>query len=435
MSIRGPELSRHFSEHQRRADAIYGVYKELDARIVKAQHGLQSQLSSALGDLAEAYLQELTPASLVDLANRAGFKKLLRRDPLKAMAHERVVLLRRIAVIEADERYVRRQWLVGPNGEFTRALAEAQSLLDPWDETCEQFEQHKHFLTLIELGYDTPAYSVSWLEARYWTYWAAGDKICRELGMDDFGDDVEPAYELARVEREKWRGQVAAVNAKVDAVHELIREHDQSIARVARLPEIYLTASREAVVQFLGLADPPLLAQWNDGHARPDRAVTMGLRRVAGLRAKVEALQELQKRGVRPFMADMAQRLQKYRRKANKFARPKNNNVYFTDSHSDQKFAGKEGKYRQRAAQSDQLVTRILSYDAYDRFDVAVNAPELWFREMTGKRPSRMFPGLRGWYDRQHDARPVRAPDPDADLRAAQAVAAASSFVDLGYMS
>ena len=406
--IPGHQLAEHFAGNIRLAEGLRKRAIGLSHSISQAVDTVTGQLDQALADLAEAYLPELTQAALDDLAARASFKKLERRSPLDAMAHEKLVLERRIGAIEQDERYVRRQWLVGPHGELTRELEERKSLLQPWEEACARFEQHEHFLTLVQLGYDTPGYDVGFLEARYWTYWAAGDRICRELGMDDFGDDVLPAYQKVDVERVKWRAEVGATEHKINTVHELVREHDQALARIPRLPEIYLQASREALVEFLRMADLPLLAEWNAQQPVENREVTLGLRRASGLKAKLEILDDLLLKGIKPFMQDLGGRITKYKRKVAKFQRSKNYHSGFPRRHLDTKFGDKQDKYNKRLRQAEQMVQRMVAYDAYDRFVLAENPTELWFKEMTGSKPSRMFPTWRGWYERAPDARPGR---------------------------
>lgn len=430
----GHELVDHYSEHLQRVGRILRHYRELYAQAERARDRVRMELAAARDDLAIAYLPDLTAEALADVASRAEFKKLQRRDPIQAMNHEKQVLERRIAEIEGDERWQRRQWLVGAHGEWTRELAEAQSLLAPWEEACARFEDQKHFLTLVELGYDTPDYGVSFLEARYWTFWASGDRICRELDMADFGDDVLPAYREVEAERAKWRAVVAEIQGRIDALHDLVRERDQAEARIPRLPEIYLQACQKAVAEFVGMADHQLLAQWNDAHREPNREVMLGLRRLSGLAAKLEALQDLMNTGIKPFIADMEARQAKFRRKATKFARPKHYRARHPHRYGDHKFGPKSDKYLLRADQALKLVRRLSEYDDYARFDLAHNAPELWFREMTGKRPSRLFPVYRKWYERQPGMRPKRAPKASSSSSAKAAVRASRSD-DLGYLS
>jgi hypothetical protein len=106
------------------------------------------------------------------------------------------------------------------------------------------------------------------------------------------------------------------------------------------------------------------------------------------------------------------------------------------ESYLDQKFEAKSIKLQERLDKTDALVDRLVAYDDYEHFDLE-NDTALWWMEMTRKRPSRLTPRLRAWYDRN----PTAVPDLDDDAAqadAARAVAAAASArntTDLGYLS
>lgn len=429
----GTELVKHYRQNTKDAGELHRLYTEVEAEARHARARIEARYAEARQELAAAYLPMLTRAAIDDVAKRAGFKKLQRMDPLKAMDHEVMVLKRRIATIQSDETYRRRQWLVGDNGELTRALEEARSMLAPWEESANRFESLPRFLELVEIGYDTPDFNLSWLDPRYWMLWAAGDAVCEALNMADFGDDVLPAYLPVRVERDKWQVEVKEAQEKVNAVHELVREHDKAVARIPRLPAAYLAASQDALAKFLETADVQLLAEWNEQHPEPDRAVTIGLRRIGGLQAKLRAIDELVQRGLAEMIHSLEARISKYKRKAVKFNREKHRHRRHDPRNADLKFRTKLDKYRQRVSIARVLVQRLDTYEDYEDFDIVQNDPELWFREMTGKRPTRLFPQTRAWYDRQANPRPVRAKR--SAQRVAKAAAKASLADDLGYLS
>lgn len=303
-------------------------------------------------------------------------------------------------------------------------------MLDPWARECAKFESLKDFQTLVELGYDTPGYTVRWWEPTYWRYWASGDAICSALGMGDFGDDVLPAYQKVRAPRDQWLGQVEAAEANVARVHELVRTHDHSVDRLARLPQIYLDEARKLLVKHLTMADASLLSTW----AGDDRGIVMALRTVGGLQAKIDFLDDAAERGLTAFIMEMEHRRDKYRRKVQKYRRPKHIRRLIPDSELDRKFSTKLPKYYARADKLEKMADRVSNYDQYDRFELD-NPPELWFYEFTGgKRPSRLTPSLRGWYERN----PNRIPEHDTRNtipRVAQAAPAQERLDELGYLS
>lgn len=432
MNPTGRQLAKHFEENVALVERVSTAWGEVSRRANVCRERVEAQLAEVLTALAEAYLQELTPAACGDVADRAGFKRLVQRDPLQAMAHEAERLRRRIAAIEADERHRRRQWLVGPHGELTRAVDEARGLLAPWEEACARYESLESFTDLLNQGYDTPAYQVSWLEPRYWVNWAAGDRICRELGLADFGDDVLPAWREVEAERTRWRTQVNLAEQRVDAVHELVRERDEAEVRLRDLPTIYLREARTALAGFLRMADVQLLHRWNAGHPRPEPTIGTLLPRLGGLRAKLDALDDLVDRGVNPLLHDLGARQHKYRRKIQKFSRPKHASRRHPADQQDLVFATKAERHLARAASTESLLEKLERYDRYDRFDVAGNAPELWFVEMVGRAPGPLLPELRSWYERHPDQVPAHVRDDGSVGRVAVAF---HGREDRGYVS
>src|SRR4029079_3084971 len=101
--------------------------------------------------------------------------------------------------------------------------------------------------------------------------------------LNDFGDDVLPAWEKVRVPRDQWRSQKGLILAKRDEIHALVQRRAVIVGRLQDLEQIYLDECRQALAVHLGGADHPLLGEW----AGSDRGVLMGLRKVAGLTAKL----------------------------------------------------------------------------------------------------------------------------------------------------
>ena len=223
---------------------------------------------------------------------------------------------------------------------------------------------------------------------------------------------------------------MAGIKEKIDGVRTLVQRHDQSLARLQQLPQIYLGEAQKMLAGHLELADPALLADW----AGEDRGIVMGLRKIAGLKAKVDFLRDAIEGGVSQFIRDLEARRSKYDRKATKYQRPKHYSRQIPERELDRKFGAKKDKYYARAEKMELLAERVIAYDRYERFELD-NPPELWFYEFTGgKRPSRLTPSLRGWYDRNPSLTPRR--DPSAQTRRLAAAAPASDRLDeLGYLS
>jgi hypothetical protein len=430
MAIKGVEASQMYAELVRSADGVIEHYEALKRSLSEKLDVVRAQQVEARRALAAVYLPRLDQAALDSAEQLTGFRGFSRRSPLAAMDNERRRLQSRITEIRAEDRYQRRTFLVGPVGEYTRALEEASSMLEPWQLECEKFEGLEGFEHLYTVGYDTPRYDVRWWEGSYWRNWKQGDAICDALELDDFGDDVLPAYEKVRGPRDQWRARREEVGVLIKAVHDLVMEHDASGSRMDELPDIYLAESRELLSNHLLLADPALLAQWAAG----DRGIIMGLRTLGGLQAKIDFLNDAVETGLAGFISELSARREKFLYKSRKYLRGKHYSRTIPDRELDTAFSEKVPKYLVRCEKLELLAERVVIYDRYDSFELD-NPPELWFYEFTGgKAPSRLTPSLRRWYDRNPGQTPRR--DPTITTRRAAAAAPSSQRLEeLGYLS
>ena len=432
------DIIRHYEQNEAAALRLVQQYDELVDELGQTLEELRTRAGAARTELAVAYLAAVTRADLDRAEKITGFRGFSRRDPVKAMEREARVLQRTIAEVEADERYRKRAILVGVGGTLTQAVDEAKEMLAPWATDCARFEDLPAFLDLVDMGYDTPDFHLEFWQPAYWTAWAQGDAVCEALEMEDFGDDVLPAWRVVAGHRAVWRKQVADAEAKVLEVHELARVRDQAEGRLPQLPAVYLEHCHQQLAGYFKDADLSLLEQWlrNEG-PEPDRGVLMALRKAAGAAAKVKFLRELVDEGVKPALDSFRQRKSKFVRKAVKYQRGKYYGTQFPNSALDRGFTAKLPKYQERPDKIRGLARRLAEYDDYARFDLAHNEEEAWFSEMTRKSPPSLLPRTRRWYDRQgtvavqHDDL-VEATRHDALAEAAAAVAAAD---DLGYLS
>lgn len=437
MSVRSNDLVRHFGANENDSRELVLSWKKLHGEVSAFLGEVVPQRDAALAELAAAYLPGLSADALATAERLTGYRGFTRRSPLEAMDRERGVLTRTVERIAGDERYRRRQVLVGPGGELTAEVEEAQQMLEPWAKECAPFEAQPGWAELLETGYDTPQFSLSFFQSRYWTLWKQGDAACDALGMNDFGDDVLPAFHAVDRQREIWTRQVREAKAKVDEVHELTRIRDEAEGRIPQLPAIFLAACQDQLAAYFAQAELALLEEWlkNDSAPEePDRAILHALRKAAGTTAKVHLLTEM-KQGNRRSVEEWEARRAKFWRKVVKYRRSKYDFHSFPETAMDQSFRAKIGKYRQRPVKLAALARRIAEYDGYEGYDLSSNAPELWFVEMTGKRPPTQLMNTRGWYDRHPDEVPTRdyvEPDSQSMVQAAAAGLAGDS---LGYLS
>lgn len=437
--ITGRQAEAEFRRRTSQANDLLASYRALETEISETIGKLETDLRDAQLALAAAYLRELSSEAFARVERLTGFVGFERRDPFAAMAHERKSLESTVARIAADERYQRRELLVGPSGTLTQKVEEAREQRAPWQDECATFESQPGFAELIASGYDTPHFQASWWQANYWKLWAAGDRITKALGKEDFGDDVLPAYQRCAEQRAFWDGEIATIEAAIAEVHLLVQNRDHAAARLPQLPSIYLGQSQEYLADYLREADLILLEEWAKERADNERAVLSGLRRVAGMAAKVAYMRELQGRGLRKITDSLAEQSRKFSRKASKFARPKHASGRFHESIFSGSYDDAVAKHRLRQEKMRNTVSQVVAYDDYDRFALS-NPPELWWFEFTGRPAPTYVPQLRSWYDRNQQLVPTYDGDRDelidSDAESAVALAAASRDLDdAGYLS
>ena len=422
-----PEVVRHYRLNLQRAEDLATGWGTLEGDLGRRIEQLAARRAQTLERLAQAYVPGLDADTLANAERLTGFRGFSRRDPLKAMEHERHTLTHRVAAIEASEQYVRRFALVGSAGEYTRAVEELQELERPWRVELDKYELLDGFLELIEVGYDTPQFADRWWQPIYWKHWGQGDDVCRELGMKDFGDDVLPAYREVKAKHDEVHTELRRALARKQAVHDLVQERDEAVARVPRLPQIFLEGAQGFLARFLDQADLPLLAEWLED----DRAIEMNLRVAIGLASQVQRLEELVL-GVKAQREEMARRAAKYQRKIVKFQRSKYAYQQFGDNVLDLGLAAKEDKYRRRLAKTRKLAERIADWDDHADWDLAAD-PHAWWHDAVGKAPPEsLMPKTARWY--------VKPPPGSMPARAVQeavgeAAAALTDLDDVGYLS
>lgn len=410
MTLSGWQIGEHY---QRQAQALHPVidgYRQLVDHTMQASAHVDEQRRVARQELAAVYLTELSDAAFARVATLTGFKGFERRDPRQAIAHERKSLERAIAQIDADDRFARRDELVGPAGSLTQELENARGTLEPLEQECQKFETQLGFEELVQIGYDTPAFTEKWWQASYWKHWATGDRICKSLDMNDFGDDVLPAYKKVAEPRNFMREELRRIGGQIDAVHELVKQRDQAQARIGNLEPEFLAQARDYLGEHLEHADAALLEQW--AQAEPDilRAVQIGVRKIAGLTAKRQFLDEIANNVQRTLMPQLGERLNKANAKATKFGRAKYMHATFPNNMVNPDMQQKLDALEQQRQKLRGRVDRLVAAENYAGFDLR-NDQELWWMYLTQAPPPRFAPTLFDYYQRRPNAQPLTDPD------------------------
>ncbi len=407
MPVLGSQVAAHYRQQVHEIGAVTSGYQELLAELKKADETLTAQLEAARRELAAVYLPQLDDAAIARVEKLAGFQGFARRDPRTALAHERHVLQQSLARIDNDPRYADRDAQLG---RLNTEIDAANETLAPLEAECLKFEGHIGFSELVQIGYDTPAFTDKWWQASYWKHWAAGDRICKALDLADFGDDVLPAYNRVAEPRNYMRTEIAKVHVQIDAIHELVRERDRIADRVAHLDEIYLAEAQNYLGQHLEHADPALLEQWAAAEPAVLRAVQMGVRTIAGITAKRGFIGDIRANGLPQLIGQLEQRRAKARQKADKFSRPKHAYSAFPDNTVTTNLRPKMQGLQTQREKLGRRVHTLVAAENYGGFDLR-NDQELWWLYLMQSPPPRLAPSLYGYYERRPDAQPIVDPD------------------------
>jgi len=170
-------LSVHVSQflslaQQRRMElqrALAALPTELMGRHREREKALDQLREKTLDALAEVNLPTLDQATLDAVERFTGYGRFRGLNLAAHLAAERERLTQRIAVIMADERFVRREELLDPTaGVLTLRARQAREELALIESGLQRYEQEPDFLDLYRRGYRTPSYRQSVLSLQYY---------------------------------------------------------------------------------------------------------------------------------------------------------------------------------------------------------------------------------------------------------------------------
>lgn len=427
MSVSGQQVAEHFREQANTLSGLISGHRQVLDNLKQRDDELMRQLVAARRELASVYLKALDSPSFERVTRLTGFQGFARRDPRLALEQERRVLTNNVAKLEADERYQKRDVLVGPSGTLTQELDQNKETLAPLQVECDRFETLPDFAELIAVGYDTPQFQDKWWNASYWKHWAAGDRICRGLGMKDFGDDVIPAYQKVAEPRNFMKLEVERLDKQISEIHDIVRQHDQLADRLAHLDEIYLGEAQDFLGEHLMNADAALLEDWAKGEPELLRAVQMGVRKIAGIQAKRSILVDMAQSGIPLTIQQLEARQQKAYQKYNKFSRPKHAFAYFSNDMINDGFAEKSRGMQSQIEKLNRKVDSLMANQNYAGFQLS-NDPYLWWWYFMESAPPRYAPHYYEYYQRNPSFNVVTDPD-YVDMSADRSEDVARAFV------
>jgi len=394
-----------------------------EAERVAQRHAAQraeqgKRWSEARRELLQALIPALTPEAILRAAELSGYGPLRQPEPiLQALERERSSIERRLAAIADDERFTNRELLRDPRvGTLTRRVAELEEYAAEFREVVARC-QHPRLERLIETGYGTPSYSVSWWRASYYGDWKAGDEIlARFPDKKDFAG-VLAEYQQAREVLTVYDADLVEARRQIAEGEALEREHTELSEKLTTLAHRHLLDLRDRTGRFLedtGLAkvaarlaaDPELelLAVRFDGLSRQKEYL-------AGIARQQEAQ-----------VAALSQDLEKARRTLSKWVRPKAAFKPITGETLAKLREPRAERHRKRLQRTWHSHTTVFGFADYQRGRLAPDF--LWWDLFTdGRIDGDFVPEVHSFREQHPDYRYDRH---HADTAAAAAVAAAA---------
>lgn len=357
---------------------------------------LEEARAQALDELTAQYLPSLTREAVAAVPSLTGYGRFEADDPLRQMEQRREQLSARVAAVEGDERYQRREQLLDPvAGELTLKLAAAERQLKFFNDSVAPYEQEPGFPGLIERGYDTDAYSTEWWELQYYRDWKDGDIITEKFGQERFRDVAE-AYIRLRDARDEFRKDFDAVKKQVGEVEALVKDRAQALSGLETLETDTLNACRRQLREHLEYIDRSELAN----RAQNSLELTGLIKRVEGVEKKMEYLDELVKRYLRTEREQLIASMTKLRSKVEKYSRPKHVYTAIPVEEANRWLKDPTAKVAARRRHFNKTYQCVYDFHHYDAFDYARDM--LWWDLMTGGRIDGDFiPEVQSWRE-QH---------------------------------
>jgi hypothetical protein len=361
---------------------------------------LQEARDRALDELVSLSLPALTREAFAAVPSLTGYRQFERNDPFERMERRRQELSARVVAIEADEKYRRREQLLNPAaGDLTLKRDELENRLKLMDETLAQYEGEPEFLGLVERGYGTDRYSLTWADLQYYSDWKYGDLITEKFGQQSFGD-VLHGYQQVKAGREVFYQDVQRVRGQIAEIEALVTERQASLSALENIEAETLKGCWQQLREHLEYIDRNELAA-----LFPTDLNRAGLlKRIHGIEKKMEYLDELAGRYLTPERQQLLAMINKLDRKVAKYSRPKNRGARIPVAEANQMLRDPTAKLASRRRRFDESYHQIVYFERYDAFDYARDM--LWWDVMTdGRLDGDFIPEVQAWRE-QHPRLP-----------------------------
>jgi predicted CopG family antitoxin len=382
--------------HMRFLQQLLGENDESQRKHQSLVKSLEQTRDEALNELAALYLPAWTRESFAPIPALTGYRQFEVNSPFEEAEQRRQRLSSLVATIESDERYRRREQLLDPvAGELTLKVAEAEKQLKFFNDSLSPYKEEPEFLGLVERGYDTVDYSVTWSELRYYSDWKYGDLIAEKFGKQSFREVLDDYLRLKEA-RDEYKNDFLAVKKEKGEVEDLIENRAQALSGLETLEADTLNACRQQLREHLAYIDRDELVTWSAASAD----VVGVIKRVHGIEKKIEYLDELTRRYLHTEREQLIAAMTKLNAKVEKYSRPKHAYSVIPYEETSRWLKGPTEKLGARRDRFQESYRRVYEFDRYDVYDYARDM--LWWDLMTdGRIDGDFIPEVQAWRE-QH---------------------------------
>jgi hypothetical protein len=363
----------------------------------KRKETVSADEESAWEHLLAVLLPSHAPHVLDAAAARLGLPTIAAQATGVAREARRQQLQAQLDACAADPEFKNREAILNEISIRTPGLEE---MIAPLRADIGQLPYDTAWQELFRQGYATPDYKYRWYHWTYYRHWKMGDEVVEKHGPRMHVKDFAALRSRFVSEDEALRslvGELAGLQRRQANVEALVQKHNDANAGLANLDKWLLDRARTLVRDHLSavpLTDVmPLLGS--------DPALSLAIKRVHGIRAKVGYLDSVEQEWIEKPLEDVLRRLSKVESAMQKFQRPKHFHGRYPRAEIEAKYGLPSEKWRQRWDRYQTTTQEIIVFDNYSVVDPMVQF--LWWDQMVHCHHGNFIPDV-GEYHRHYSS-------------------------------
>lgn len=323
---------------------------------------LQEMMSTTMKELLLRLLPTLSESDVARASRLAAYNQILQNGgPRAALEAERVALENEQQALAAQPNYRDRVLLRAPRiGSQVRQLAELEEFQAAFQPVLRAAE-HPRLMHLLESGYDTDKYTGGWWRLSYYADWKAGDEILEKFPDKKSFREVRAEVLRAMESEAEFADRIAAVKSVIAEGKAMEARFDEISAKLPQLESLHLASWHRTLEGHLQATD--LLALSARAQGEPELELLM--KTAAGLRKKIEYLEQIVATTLDPKEASLRKDLEKLARDRVKYSRPKNAHVSIPDESFRRRFRERNPERQKFWKRYDRNYQTVSRFDGY----------------------------------------------------------------------